>query len=202
MDSRLLKQILVGGLAGILVFVLTYIFLGSKREELENLKAQKSKLEMEVAKGIQLKANYEKLKTEVAEQERQIEQLVKLMPTNTDKGEVPYRIKKLADTAGIEQMAFKEEAPIKKEFYTEYPFTFTFKAGYHTFGQFTSLISGYDKIINVSEMQMRREGGKKSIFPTGVTSRVSAFVYNPDPPKPAAGPGAPRSAAPAKGSED
>ncbi len=182
MDPKL-REIGIGALVGVLIVAMTYIFLGGKRDELKSLEAQIISLQKEVDRGRQLKANYERLKIEIAEQERMIEQLIRLMPTDTDKGEVPYRIKKLADNASIDQISFKEEAPIKSEFYTEYPFTFTFKAGYHGFGQFASHVSGYDKIINVKEMQMKREANKKnSIFPVAVTCRISAFVYNPEPP--------------------
>lgn len=185
MNSQLQKQILVGGLAGLLITVLAWVFLSGKRDERTALKANIATLEKEVDKGYQLKANYEKLKIEVAQQSKLIEELIKLMPTDTDKGEIPYRIKKLADTAGIEQVSFNVEGAVKKDYYTEYPFTFTFKAGYHTFGQFASQVSGYEKIINVSEMQMKREGGK-NLWPVAITCRISAFVYNPAPPKPVA----------------
>jgi len=187
MNSQLQKQILVGGLAGLLITVLTWVFLSGKRDERAALKANIVTLEKEVDKGYQLKANYEKLKIEVAQQEKLIEELIKLMPTDTDKGEIPYRIKKLADTAGIEQVSFNVEGAIKKDYYTEYPFTFTFRAGYHSFGQFASQVSGYEKIINVSEMQMKRESGK-TLWPVAITCRISAFVYNPAPPKPVAPP--------------
>lgn len=187
MNSQLQKQIVVGGLAGILITVLTWVFLSGKRDDLAALKGSIATLQKEVDKGYQLKANYEKLKVEVAQQEKLIEELIKLMPTDTDKGEIPYRIKKLADTAGIEQVSFNVEGAIKKDYYTEYPFAFTFRAGYHTFGQFASQVSGYEKIINVSEMQMKREPGK-TLWPVAITCRISAFVYNPAPPKPAAVP--------------
>lgn len=189
MNSQLQKQILVGGLAGLLITVLTWVFLSGKRDERAALTASIVSLDKEVQTGYQLKANYEKLKAEVAKQEKLIEELIKLMPTDTDKGEIPYRIKKLADLAGIELISFNVEGAVKKDYYTEYPATFTFKAGYHTFGQFASQVSGYDKIVNVSEMQMKREPGK-TLWPVGITCRISAFVYNPAPPKPAAGPAA------------
>jgi type IV pilus assembly protein PilO len=187
MNTQLQKQILIGGLAGLLITVLAWVFLGGKRDERAALKASIVILEKEVDKGYQLKANYEKLKIEVDQQQKLIEALIKLMPTDTDKGEIPYRIKKLADTAGIEQVSFNVEGAIKKDYYTEYPFTFTFMAGYHSFGQFASQVSGYEKIINVSEMQLKRVGGK-TLWPVTITCRISAFVYNPDPPKPVAPP--------------
>lgn len=184
MNSQLLKQILIGSLAGVLVAVLIWLALGGKRDDLKALEATNIALKKEVDKGYALKANYEKLRAEVAEQEKMIEELIKIMPTEADKGEIPYRIKKLADTAGIEQVSFTIQASTKTDYYTEHPFTFQFKAGYHSLGQFASLISGYEKIINLKDLQMKREAGK-GLYPVSAACRISAFVYNPAPPAPA-----------------
>ena len=40
---------------------------------------------------------------------------------------------------------------------------FAFRAGYHTMGQFTSLVSGYGKIINLTDLQMKREVGQPAL---------------------------------------
>lgn len=178
MNAQVQKQILIGGLAGILVAGLVYVVLGGTRSELEAVRAEIQKLDKEVGKGFAIKANYEKLRAEVAQQEKLIEELIKIMPTDADRGDIPYRIKKLSDTAGIDQVSFSTEPPIAKDYYTEWPYKFTFRAGYHTFGQFTSLVSGYEKIINISDFQLKQLPGK-TIYPITITCRVSAFVYNP-----------------------
>jgi Tfp pilus assembly protein PilO len=204
MNSQLQKQLLIGGLAGVLVAVLIWFFLGSTREELGALKATNASLETDVAKGVALKFNYEKLKLEVAQQEKVIEELIRIMPTDADRGEIPYRIKKLADTAGIEQTSFSLLPPVAKEYYTEYPVQFSFRAGYHGLGQFASLISGNDKIINVYDLAMKRDA-KDPLYPMVITCRVSAFVYNPaaDNPAPAPAPAAaPKQAAGAAKDKD
>jgi type IV pilus assembly protein PilO len=184
MNPNLRKQILIGGLVGILLMALTYIFLGGKRDELKALLAENEALQKDVDKGYSLKANAKKLEKEIAEQQKYLDALIKIMPTDADRGEIPYRIKKIADTAGVDQVSFNIESPIKKDYYTEYPFTFSFRAGYHSFGQFTSQVSGYDKIINLNGLQFKRENKPGGIFPVVVTCRVSAFVYNPEPPPP------------------
>lgn len=195
MNSNLQKQLLIGGLVGILIMALTYILLGGKRDELATLIATNATLQAEVDKGYNLKANAQKLKKEIEEQQKFIDALIKIMPTDSDRGEIPYRIKKLADTAGIDQVSFVVENPIKKDYYTQHPFLFTFRAGFHSFGQFSSLVSGYDKIINLSDLQFKRVKGG-SIFPATVSCRVSAFVYNPEPPPDAANPASPKAARP------
>ena len=195
MNSNLQKQILIGGLAGILIMALTYIFLGGKRDELKALEAASVVLQKEVDKGYSLKANAKKLELEIEENQKYLDALIKIMPTDSDRGEIPYRIKKIADTAGIDQVSFTVENPIKKDYYTEHPFLFSFRVGYHSFGQFTSLVSGYDKIINIKDIQFKRDSKTGSIFPASVTCRISAFVYNPEPPSPPPSAGTPKPAA-------
>jgi Tfp pilus assembly protein PilO len=203
MNSQLQKQLLIGGLSGLLVLVLIYFLLGGKRDDLVALKASNEKLQADVNRGYALKDVYEKLKTEVNQQEKVIEQLIAIMPTDADRGELPYRVKKLADAAGIEQVSFSLQPPVVKEYYTEYPVQFSFRAGYHTMGQFASLVSGYKKIINLTDLQMTRVT-TNNLYPVAASCKISAFVYNPA--KPAApapkGPGPRRAPAPKKDQGD
>jgi len=184
MNSHLEKQLLVGGLAGLLVLVLIYLVLGGKRDDLAVLNASNITLQADVNRGYALKDIYEKLKVEVDQQQKVIEALVRIMPTDADRGEMPFRIKKLADEAGIEQVSFALMQPLVKEYYTEYPVQFTFRAGYHTLGQFSSLVSGYEKIINIEDLQMKRDT-VNPLYPVSVSCKISAFVYNPVPSNPA-----------------
>lgn len=193
MNPQLQKQILVGAAAGIVVAALVFFLLGGKRTDLEAVNADNKTLQATVDKGKLLKANYEKLREEVAKQDKRIEELVKIMPSEADYGEIPYRIKKIADDAGIDQVSFSLLPEKKSTYYTEKPVAFEFRVGYHSFGQFASLISGYDKIINLSNIEITRKTDPRSVYPASVKCTVSAFVYNPEPPpaEPVNKPGAP-----------
>lgn len=182
MNPQLQKQIGVGALAGIILAGLIYFLLGGKRTELEAIRADNDRLQAEVDKGKLLKANYERLREEVAKQDKRIEELIKIMPSDADYGEIPYRIKKIADDAGIDQVAFALKPERKDNYYTEKPVEFEFRVGYHSFGQFASLVSGYDKIINISNIEFTRKTDARSFYPAAVKCTISAFVYNPEPP--------------------
>ena len=181
MNPNLQKQILIGLVAGIVVFGATYMLLGGKRDDLKAITAQCDKLQLDVEKGRQLKANYEKLKEEVEKSQARIDKLVALMPTDTDTGEIPYKIKKLADDAGIDQSSFTVLGERKDKYYTERMIDFNFRAGYNAFGLFASHVSGYDRIISLSNLQFTRIDGKGSPYPMRVHATVSAYVYNPEP---------------------
>lgn len=201
MNPQLQKQIGLGALVGILLTGLVYFYLGGKRTDLEALHADNRSLQAQVDKGKLLKASYEKLREEVAKQDKRIEELIKIMPSDTDYGEIPYRIKKLADDAGIDQVAFSLRPERKDAYYTEKPVEFEFRVGYHAFGQFASLVSGYDKIINVSNIEFIRKADVRTLYPATVKCTISAFVYNPEPP-PAEPVKKPAAAPPRAGKED
>lgn len=201
MDPQLRNQLVVGALAGLLVSGLTYYLLGTKRSDRDALLADCKTLQAQVDKGKLLKGSYEKLREEVARQDKRIEELIRIMPSEADYGEIPYRIKKIADNAGIEQVAFALKPERREAYYTEKPVEFEFRVGFHTFGQFASLISGYDKIINISNVEFTRKVDGRSLQPATVKCVISAFVYNPE--APAAEPGKkPAPAAPKSGAKD
>ena len=199
MNPNLQKQILIGAVAGLIVAGLTYFLLGGKRTDCENLKNLNGKLEQDVAKGKELKKHYEQLKEEVTKLESELEQLIKLMPTDTDTGEIPYKIKKLADTAGIDQTSFTVKGERRDKYYTERTLEFTFRGGFHTFGAFASQVSGYDKIISISNLEFAKIANvKNSLYAMTAKTTISAYVYNPEPPPP---PPAKPGAAPAAGAK-
>jgi type IV pilus assembly protein PilO len=182
MNPQLQKQIGIGALAGIVLAGLVYFLLGGKRSDLEAVLADVKNLQDQVDKGKLLKASYEKLKEEVAKQDKRIEQLIKIMPSETDYGEIPYRIKKIADDAGIDQVSFSLKPERKDTYYTEKPVEFEFRVGFHSFGQFASLVSGYEKIINISNIEFARKADNRSVYPASAKCTISAFIYNPEPP--------------------
>ena len=182
MNPQLQKQIGIGALAGIILAGLIYFLLGGKRTELESIHADVKTLQADVDKGKLLKASYEKLREEVAKQDKRIEELIKIMPSDADYGQVPYRIKKIADDAGRPVVAFSLKPERKDAYYTEKPVEFEFRVGYHSFGQFASLVSGYEKIINISNIEFTRKTDNRSLYPASVKCTISAFVYNPEPP--------------------
>ncbi|MFN7957844.1 MAG: type 4a pilus biogenesis protein PilO [Holophagaceae bacterium] len=181
MNPQLQKQIGVGALAGIVLAGLVYFLLGGKRTDLEALRTDNKTLQVEVDKGKLLKQSYEKLREEVAKQDKRIEELIKIMPSESDYGEIPYRIKKIADDAGIDQVSFALKPERKDTYYTEKPVEFEFRVGFHSFGQFASLVSGYDKIINISNIEFARKTDNRSVYPASVKCTISAFIYNPEP---------------------
>jgi Tfp pilus assembly protein PilO len=198
MNPQLRNQILIGASMGLVVAAATYFLLGGKRQDLQAAQAAIDSLQKDVDKGNQLKAVAKRLEEEVTQQKQRIADLVKMMPTDADRGDLPLRMKKLSDAAGIDVSSWTfEKENASNPYYIEYPVKFEFRAGYHSFGQFTSLLSGYEKIVNLTELGMKSAEGR-SVFPVRITCKISAFVYKPEAATPASAPAtAPKGAKPA-----
>jgi type IV pilus assembly protein PilO len=179
MNPQLQRQILIGAVAAIVVGGLTYFATGAKREEQETLKGANADLQKKVEQGMMLKKQYEQLREEVEKQQKRIDELIKIMPNDADINELPYRVKKLSDGSGIDQTSFAVKPERKDQYYTEKMMDFEFRGGFHSFGQFTSLVSGYDRIINISNMELSRLKDPRGIYSATIKCTISAFVYNP-----------------------
>ncbi len=189
MNPQLQRQILIGAIAAVVVAGLTYFATGAKRDEQAALVAQNGDLQKKVEQGMMLKKQYEQLREEVEKQQKRIDELIKIMPNDADINELPYKVKKLSDMAGIDQTSFAVKPERKDQYYTEKMMDFEFRGAFHTFGQFASLVSGYDRIINISNMELSRYKDSRGIYAATIKCSVSAFVYNPvEPAAPAPGP--------------
>jgi Tfp pilus assembly protein PilO len=171
----------IGTLLGLLASGAVWFATGVTREELEELKVTNEKLETDVAKGKQLKASYEVLQKEVAEQEARIAELVKLFPLENERSRVTQLVQRFAREARLGPLQSQTNAPrpVRAEYYTEYETNYRYNGGFMEYGQFLSYISGFDKIINVSEIAMTRSTTRNSAFPATIAFRLSVFVYDP-----------------------
>lgn len=198
MNPELQKQILIGLAAIVVAGAGAFFGTNSKREERDNLQAETVELQKKVDQGKFLKKQYEALLEETKSQETRIDALIKIMPTTGDINIIPHQVKKLSDNAGLLQTSFLSKGETKKEYYTEKHMDFEFKGSFHTFGEFASQVSGYERIINISSLEMTR--AKDHIYPALIKCSVSAFLYNPDAPAPK--PGAKPAAKPAAAKQE
>ncbi|MDR0499112.1 MAG: type 4a pilus biogenesis protein PilO [Holophagales bacterium] len=174
------NQSLMGVLLGLIVFGALWFSLGSKRNKLEELKISNEKLNVEVEKGLHFKSNYENLKNEVDEQKSRIAVLIELFTLESDRTRVSHMIQKLASASGLGQFQDQKntDRPIKNEYYFNYPSVFKYLGGFHEFGHFLSLVSGYEKIINISDIVMTRNTTKNN-NPVSIEFCLSVYVYDP-----------------------
>jgi len=180
MTPQLSRQILAGALIGLLVSGAVWYSLSGTRDELAAMRAANDQLDAAVKKGVQTKSDYETLKQDVGEQEKRIAELVSLMPLESERTGIAYKVQKLASASALGQVQnwSSTDKPTKSEYYTEYPTTYKYSGGFHEFGKFLSFVSGFEKIINISDIVMTRETGR-AVGSASIEFRLSIYVYDP-----------------------
>ncbi|MCL1909025.1 MAG: type 4a pilus biogenesis protein PilO [Holophagaceae bacterium] len=183
MSSAIGKQFLFGFVGGLVATGLIWYLLGGMREDIASLIEQNGKLETEVTKGRQLKASYEVLKKEVEEQEVRIAELVKLFALDGERSRATQQVGRLASNAGLGRMQEQKnnDKPINSEYYSEWETTYRYIGGFHEYGEFLSYVSGFEKIINISDITLDRNtnSANRNTYPVTINFRLSVYVYNP-----------------------
>ena len=180
MNSAIGKQVLVGAVVGVFLSGGIWYYMKGMREELQGLQTTNTNLVDEVERGKRLKASYEILRKEVEEQEKRIADLVALLTPETERSRVAYMIQKLASASALGQVQgwVPSDKPVSSQYYKEYPTVYKYSGGFWSFGKFLEFASGFDKIINISDIVMTRDT-RARVYPASIEFRLSVFVYDP-----------------------
>jgi type IV pilus assembly protein PilO len=173
-------QFAVGLLLGGLASGAAWYVLAPQRGELGTLLETNAALEAEVTKGRELKENYEKLRKEIESHEIKIAELIKMLPAEGERSKINQLVQKLAQNAGLGRMQESRgsDKPLRTQYYSEFGTTYRYLGGYHEFGRFLSYVSGFEKIINVSDFAVSRNALKNNDWTVTIDFRLSVFVYD------------------------
>lgn len=176
MATQIRAQLLWGAVAGGLGVGGIYYALAGTRTALGGLVRQGHSLEAQVATDQMLKASYEKLQAEWKVQERRLDELSKRLSSEAEVVELPHRIKKMADEAGMDQVAFSLKPERREVYYIEKPMEFEFRAGFPSLGAFISRVSRDERFLTVSNVEISRRADGRSVYSATVKCTISAFV--------------------------
>jgi type IV pilus assembly protein PilO len=140
-----------------------------ERSKLEGLQA-------EIRKGQAIEAKLPEFEREIENLQVKLSDLLAILPTEPETGELLKWVKNLADQSNLDLMQFNPQPLHAVEFYKEFPIQMEIVGDYHDLGVFFDRISKYSRIINVSNVVIgARNQGKGSI-----TSHFTAttFVYD------------------------
>lgn len=168
----------VGVMAGVIVAVAftTYPNFNamSKRNEAE--KAKLEGLQAEIRRGQAIEAKLPEFEKEIENLQVKLSDLLAILPTEPETGELLKWVKNLADQSNLELRKFDPQALKPVEFYKEFPIQMEIEGDYHDLGVFFDRISKYSRIINVSNVVIAaRNSGKGSI---GSNFTATTFVYD------------------------
>jgi len=144
----------------------------------ETMQSQLSDLEREIRQGQAIEAKLPEFEAEIASLQAKLGDLLLILPSEPEAGELLRWVKNLADQSNLELQIWSPGALKKVEFYKEYPVHLNIEGTYHDLGMFFDRISKYSRIININGVDIAKLGRNDPTKTIKSSFTATTFVYD------------------------
>lgn len=145
--------VLLGGL----FFYLVYM---PKSAELSELKKNYEDLETRLLRAKADAKDLDKYQKLYEEAQGKFRLVLRLLPDNKEIPRLLEDISKSGRHSGLEFLLFKPVGEVKKGFYAEIPVNIEVQGGYHNLGMFFDKVARLSRIVNVSDIKVKKKSAK------------------------------------------
>jgi type IV pilus assembly protein PilO len=182
--------------AQLIVFVLLSVlvagavwqaFLGPAQAQLATSQTKLANLQAEVLKAQGVAARLPAAEREVRALEAQLRETESAIPEEKDPQDVLRNLHEMASESLLDIASFKPQAAIARAQYTEWPIELGVEGSYHDLGRFFDRIAAMERLMSVSNLQIRtqtRDTGRGTVSATCV---ATTFVFQKTMPTPIGG---------------
>ncbi len=171
--------------ACVLVFVV--IIVGSwfgihedQNNELEALEQQETNLRNEFKSKVELAANLDAYKDQIAELESLLEAQLRQLPNSNEVANLLDDISFIAQDNGLNLISIKWEKEVEQEIYTELPMSIVVTGTYEQLGSFSADMASLPRIVTIDQFNLERVKGKNGVEGELLEMKLLAktFRYN------------------------
>ena len=163
--------VLLGGL-----FI--YLFYIPKSRQLSELKQNYEELETKLVKAKADAQALDKVKKQYEDAKGKFRLVLRLLP---DKKEIPTLLEDISKSgrhSGLEFLLFQPGNEVKKGFYAEIPVKIEVEGGYHNLGMFFDKVARLSRIVNISDINLKRaKSGKKGQLKLRATCVATTYRF-------------------------
>ena len=146
---------IVGVVLGIAMFVVMNIYVFKDiRANIERLETNIDELEREIEKGRAAKADLPRLEEDIRNYEIELERLRRILPTKRETDNLIKRAKQLTERGRFRLTRFTPGNFEDRDFFLEWPIRVGRDGTSHELGLFFDRLSRFSRIINVTELQI------------------------------------------------
>lgn len=150
--------------------------LSEMQDQIHALEDESADKEAKIAEGRAIEARLPEFEREIANLERKLGDVQRILPNQTETGDLLAWIKNLGDQSNLDLKSFSPGGLNPVEWYSEFPIAMNVTGRYHDLGIFLDRVSKYSRIINVDGLSISASNlGEKSIT---ASFTATTFVYD------------------------
>lgn len=151
--SQVLLFIIVLSLGGGLVYT---FLLKPMQDEIDTANQQSREMQAQIQQMQAVERKLPQYKREIEDQKKHLEELKAALPDAKETAAVIRQVQEYAVASSIRIRSFRPQETIAREFYTEWPIQMEFDGSYHHLGSFFEKISRHSRVINVTNLSIKR----------------------------------------------
>jgi len=174
-----LTGVLVAGVLGVFFFSHFLPFnYQVQRTHLDVLKAEYEKKSTELARARATVADLPRFEAEYEQMHQRWSLAAELLPADRQVAALLRKITLAAQQTGVQFVVFRPSGPRNQQYYTEMPLQISVNGGYHQLGSFLAELANLRRIITVSNVKLKTNGGADPVLTTSAEFTASAYSLN------------------------
>ena len=182
---------LVGLLAGAAIyFGVHFLVLKPMKADLARKDVQLAELQSKIQEGRAARAKLPQFREEVAELEKELEKLLRILPSRRNTGGLLRRIREIAEQGDFNLISFAPGRYVERDFYSEWPIKIRLQGSYHNLALFFDRVSRLPRIVNIQDMKIgtiRSPTQPDHTIDANFSARTFVYKESPPPQESAAG---------------
>ena len=160
-------RFLILAVALILILVAGYyLFIGDKKDELEQTRQQELSLRDDFEYKQQKAANLEAYEQQLLDMEDLLQTMFRQLPNKTEMDKLLVDVSQTALAAGIDVQLFEPQGESFQDFYAERAISIRMLGDYHEFGEFVSGVAALPRVVilTMHDISLKRAAAGQSRY--------------------------------------
>jgi type IV pilus assembly protein PilO len=148
-----------------------------KHQELDGLKAELAKLQVEINEKTRIANNLPKLQAEYNQLNQELAQALTELPNSKEIPSLLSSITTLGKSSGLDFLTFRPKPEVPKDFYADVPVDIIVSGSYFSVANFFAAVANLPRIVNISNVAFSDIKNVNNRMMTKVTCLATTFRF-------------------------
>ncbi len=157
--------------------VLVWFIYLPKRNELNSLEVELTRLQGEISDKTRIANNLPKLQIEYEQLNKELAQALTELPNSKEIPSLLTSITTLGKNAGLDFLTFRPKAEVSKDFYADVPVDIVISGSYFSVANFFAAVADLPRIVNITNVAFSDIKSVNNRMMTKVTCLATTFRF-------------------------